>query len=1533
MQDEIALNGQPADADEFLLPLPVPAGEPARSMRFRRIPAGAFRMGARGGELNEEPVHRVEVPYEFWLGKFGVSQAEYAAVVRGLGLEGQTRVDGKLWKAEPSYFRGRPEHPVDQVSWHDAALWCHALTAELKARSIADICRLPTEVEWEYACRAGTETEYWCGDDESGLQKVAWFRPTYDRGGTYPVDSVPAADPQPGHGLGLVGVHGNVNEWCHDARAFVQYPRLVGGAVARHPNVATDAIEAEVALDYLRSIRGGSLSSTLNSSIPTVALDSLRVIRGGAISSTAGQCRSAYRFAFLTDLCLDLRGFRVCLIRASADNQGEGGAAARAKYRGGCVVRELSRIKGKALLDFAAGRSPVAGLANAAITDVPFAVIGKLGTPQPCGHETFDFSRFTSLTHLCLWGLDDLEEIEGLPESLERLDLRECKKLRSIPGVKLPRLETLDLGGCVGLPGLPKGLEAPALRWFHLDGCTGIEDGQKTTHAVNTLLQAATSLEELTLVNCGWLRSLLLPDQSKNPCVASVGDPRFPERQLKKLVLRGCTELKELPDLDGYPWLHHLDLRGCSKLEEMPRFHVDEADGRPTGLRTLYATGCKEMRKFCGLDIRRVHRGESTASIGESAAAGEKVNVAEQFRTLSTLAADSAELRMAKVLFLGSGRCGKTTVSKALRWSRYSDEERVRLAETEANPCPLGGQRSTANIRLDTLGMTWKAPGASTPVETDVHLWDFGGQEIYHNTHRLFASEGAVFVIVTTSPEEWKRRVDDDIEHGHTLGLTEEQFRRENTYRELAYWLDYVWEARGLRDRSLEMSDPQRAARVLIVFTGPKPVGWESVKEFLRKQAGRYEALIGHGIAVEEADICESFKLGRNPIGEIDRWISEHAAGVSDELGVRVPKLYKALADDCTKVARGELRAATHSRAALGKKLDGQGWLELVRSHDETTRTDRERGEIARGAARYLHECGRLFFLERLRENTLILDQKVGVELVYRVTSPSAQARRRAIHDVTRQDFRREKLWSVLRDDEALAPHEEFLFQLLDDCNLILSLRNDSYLAIHPELLDDLDRETDQALFKQWEEARPGQHQGPLVNHSFVIHDTGKGLLLGRNAFQRIMANVGRTTPRDMVDQYFVTKAGECEKRSIRLTREDSFKYRHEISVWKDGFQLHLLCEPMPKDATNEWFEPSSIRTELSDVLILRMEWRNVTADSGFRGGIFVQMLCADEKVKGERLREFLFGAPGETVAKPGRATPSGRHPAPLREYRLDGERPDLIIDDLRPEGLAPDIARALRGVGQPGWLRAEGPKSMVRYDVAISYRRKSSEAFVKALHLALEARGLHCYFDQLQLTGDRHRADQNTLVQIYERLRSARVLIVVPSAAYFAPPTSSLTGADNIFCPVELAEAVLAGSADVPPRSAGQFFWVRPEDEVGFLGWWDRLMARWLPWCATRGHVAVDQLQGQINRLLDRTSRGVIEPRIDRNRSGAAFDRENESISDARKNRQRLDAWSASVTHGTDQYLIAPRQPDGSGPRWDFSAIVERIDASLRRS
>jgi len=1524
--DDIS-RGQPADADEFLLPLPVPAGEPRRSMRFRRIPAGVFRMGARSGVSEEEPVHRVEVPYEFWLGTYVVSQAEYAAVVHGLGLEGQPRADGESWAAEPSHFASRPDHPVEKVSWRDAALWCHALTGELQARGHKVICRLPIEIEWEYACRAGTETEYWCGDDESNLAKVAWFGEEWQKGSTHLVESTPAADLPVSNAFGSVGTHGNVWEWCQDGADSSAYRSLVGGVIARPTDIAGGAIESEVA-----SVRP-------------------RVFRGGAWDRTAGWCRSAYRSRG-PDGRFDSLGFRVCLVRGPAASQkqagggaapakrgaegeqaepnkaggarpqstaaGETGAAAIAKRPGGHDVRDLDSDEGQALLDIAAGRSPAAhapgGVPDAA--GVPSLVIGDLERDQDCGYSTVDFRSFTSLTHLCLWRLDDLEDIEGLPESLERLDLRGCEKLRSIPGVKLPRLETLDLGGCVGLPGLPKGLEAPALRWLHLDDCTGIENAAESTQSVNTLLQAATSLEELTLVNCGWLGSLLLPRQSGNPYVASIGDPRFPERHLKKLALRGCTNLQKLPDLNGYPWLHHLDLRGCSELKEMPRFHVGERDGRPTGLRTLYATGCKEMQTFCGLDIRRVHRGESTASIGESAATGTEVNVAGQFRTLSTLAGDSADLRMAKVLFLGSGRCGKTTVSKALPWVQLPLETRTSLAGTPADPTVP--QASTLNIRLEQVAFESHDDTDSPP--TTVHIWDFGGQEIYHNTHRLFASEGAVFLIVTTHEQIHEKRVDDEIarECHLAIGKTEEAFRKENTYRELEYWLDYVWDARGLRSVSDYGTSP-RSPRVVIVMTGPARA---NVASYLGDQAGRYKSLLEQKrIDVYEVNIDKDERASDTKAVEaLRKRVAAEAVAVADDLGIRMPRLYAAMAQWCSEQVLNNAAGAREVKPI--ETIAFEAWHDQVRAFLPTASA-----EIAWSVAGYLHACGRVFFPERFRNRLpIVVDQAWAVELVYKLVldvngRDATRAQRRRL---TRSAFPWSELISLYPKKHDIRKHGEFLRTLLEGCDIILDHDGEKCVAIHPPLLGEMDATLRHHLVEGWSFPK-GRGHGAAggVNHSFAIHSTPNGLTLGRNAFQRVVATFLQGRNRELRDFLFF---GESRLDDARRQLGSFSTALQEVTMWDNGFQISWLMERRPDTGDiSEVLRPVDV--DRATPIVVRMEWvpsvvtnRSRPRES-FRGGIFIQMLCSDEATTLERLREVLFGRRDGS----GRLTSPSRGglAPPLGDYSFtldpsDTSR-DLLLHDFRPEDLDAETARCLRGFGQPGWAHENGPKNGGRFDVAISYRRKASEPFVKAMFEALSANGILAYYDRERMMDDERptagaRAP-NTLDRIYDTLRDARLLIIVPSEDYFAPPVSQPTHADNIFCPVELAEAIVAdreGGNNRLQGGATRVLWVAPSDGEQII------------------HAEIHNF---IEAVLNGIYANVVYPRRAPGKTVTAVHRrENESVDSAANDRSGLQQWIELVTHGTDQYLIAPRQPDGSGPGWDFSAIVERIDAALRR-
>ena len=170
----------------------------APSTNFVWIPSGAYNMQGTYVWLTKG----------LWMGKHEVTQAEYQSVMSN----------------NPSYFTGNPNRPVDQVSWNDAVQYCQTLTArETSAGRIGTnwTYRLPTEAEWEYACRAGTTTTYCFGEDpyNNRLQFYAWY--DVNSGGQTQVVGSRAPNR-----WGLYDMEGNVWEWCQD-----WYSGLPGGNV------------------------------------------------------------------------------------------------------------------------------------------------------------------------------------------------------------------------------------------------------------------------------------------------------------------------------------------------------------------------------------------------------------------------------------------------------------------------------------------------------------------------------------------------------------------------------------------------------------------------------------------------------------------------------------------------------------------------------------------------------------------------------------------------------------------------------------------------------------------------------------------------------------------------------------------------------------------------------------------------------------------------------------------------------------------------------------------------------------------------------------------------------------------------------------------------------------------------------------------------------------------------------------------------------------------------------------------------------
>jgi len=197
------------------------------------IPAGKFTMGSphseRGRRGNEGPQHEVTISNPFYMGVTEVTQAQYQAIMG----------------ANPSDSKGAT-NPVERVSWDDAMGFCKKLSEKTR-----QAVRLPTEAEWEYACRAGTRTAYSFGDSDTALGDYAWHH------GNSGYTTHPVGLKRP-NAWGLYDMHGNVWQWCADW--YEDYPK---GAVTDPQGPASG---------------------------------SQRVLRGGSWHDGTGHCRAAYRF-------------------------------------------------------------------------------------------------------------------------------------------------------------------------------------------------------------------------------------------------------------------------------------------------------------------------------------------------------------------------------------------------------------------------------------------------------------------------------------------------------------------------------------------------------------------------------------------------------------------------------------------------------------------------------------------------------------------------------------------------------------------------------------------------------------------------------------------------------------------------------------------------------------------------------------------------------------------------------------------------------------------------------------------------------------------------------------------------------------------------------------------------------------------------------------------------------------------------------------------------------------------------------------
>jgi formylglycine-generating enzyme required for sulfatase activity len=177
-------------------------------LEMAAIPGGTFIMGSPPEELghrdNESPQHSVTVQ-PFFMGKYQVTQAQWRFVAQ------LAQVNREL-EQDPSNFKG-DNRPVEQVSWYDAVEFCDRLSSHTKRQY-----RLPSETEWEYACRAGTTTPFHFG--ETITTDLANYDGNYTYGqgskGVYREETTAVGSFGVANNFGLYDMHGNLDEWCLD---------------------------------------------------------------------------------------------------------------------------------------------------------------------------------------------------------------------------------------------------------------------------------------------------------------------------------------------------------------------------------------------------------------------------------------------------------------------------------------------------------------------------------------------------------------------------------------------------------------------------------------------------------------------------------------------------------------------------------------------------------------------------------------------------------------------------------------------------------------------------------------------------------------------------------------------------------------------------------------------------------------------------------------------------------------------------------------------------------------------------------------------------------------------------------------------------------------------------------------------------------------------------------------------------------------------------------------------------------------------
>ena len=557
-------------------------------------------------------------------------------------------------------------------------------------------------------------------------------------------------------------------------------------------------------------------------------------------------------------------------------------------------------------------------------------VEAETGTRQQPRSLPDNFAElYPNLTHLYLWGQTELTVLPKLPDTLLSLDIRYCDKIKQLPS--LPSgLCLLDLGGCTTLRrigALPATLES-----LYINECV--------------------SLKDVDIEHC---KDLFEFDGSE--CKAIENLDELP-RSIAKLVLSSCPKLISVEGLDEFTNLRHLNLRGCNKLNSLPEI--------PDGIQYLELRNNERLKYYKNQTIGPYDRGSKDTP-----------NVAERLYVRKVFGDNLSAAAQSKLLFLGDGRVGKTTLSKALRWYTLSSEQRAsgtfdglkpNSHEPYTRDITFSRWQTAMNIDASAAAeLNARASTANLPPVCDssnrcdgtIRMWDFAGQELYHQTHRIFAAEGSVFILVWSVDT---RQAIDETEHD----VTEEEWDEWNRQRSLDYWLDYIDSIRP-------------DASITLVCTGCSKgeiVDW-------RRRAPKHKERVLKAVYIDSLDpgvVDPTLDTeGTRAFGELVQHLQVECGYEAERLGILQPTFYSTVRAHLDTIVERNTQVRASEQVLL-RKLDE--WHTDLTALDSSLKLKPQHMDAVTG---YLNDSGVLIRIKSTDNPAVLIDQSWGASIIYKL--------------------------------------------------------------------------------------------------------------------------------------------------------------------------------------------------------------------------------------------------------------------------------------------------------------------------------------------------------------------------------------------------------------------------------------------------------------------------------------------------------------------------------------------------------------------